>query len=126
METRVPAGNVWFLIDPREGAPNGGPSITVWAAVDGRDVQLLRFDCFHRGPHYHYDPGGRNERHQLDDTRAADSIGWTLSRLRGHLGPMIEEASYPSVAQALDALAIERAVADVADHLLAERQGEKG
>ena len=50
-------------------------------AADGRE--RLRFDCFERAPHYHFDPAGRNEIVTLD--RTEDPIEWTLSLLERDL-----------------------------------------
>ena len=84
-------------------AGDEGLCIEVRADVDGQDTELLRFDCFHVAPHYHYGPEADDERLMLDLTAAGDSLDWTLNCFeRGRLRPMIERAGYASVASALD------------------------
>ena len=51
--------------------------------IDGREVELLRFDCFDQNPHYHYGPEKERTRGKiLDKTTAGNPIGWTLRQLR--------------------------------------------
>ena len=59
-------GGVDLHVDNRSITGDGGPSVRVYGDVDGEAVQLLRFDCFRKDPHYHYDPSGRNDQHHLD------------------------------------------------------------
>ena len=49
-------GGVELHVDNRSITDDGGPSVRVYGDVDGEAVQLLRFDCFRKDPHYHYDP----------------------------------------------------------------------
>ncbi len=116
---RIPAGNVEFLVETRESGDDGGPSIQVLATVEGREVQLLRFDCFRKGPHYHYDPDGRNHHYDLDPLFIEDSLGWALTQLGERLGPLVERAGYPAVAQALDTPAVAAGLAQVEAHFRA-------
>lgn len=106
-------------------AGDAGLCIQVYASVDGRDTELLRFDCFQHAPHYHYGPEADDTRLMFDATANGDPVQWTLERLqRGRLAPMIEFAGYPAVAAAVeDALVasvlpgvISRAHAIVAEH----------
>ena len=57
----IPAGNLTFCVETRWAGVNGGPSIRVRTDVKDKEIELLRFDCFVKVPHYHYDPSGRNE-----------------------------------------------------------------
>ena len=116
---RIPAGNVEFFVETRDSGGDGGPSIQVLATVEGREVQLLRFDCFRRQPHYHYDPDGRNVQYDLDPLFIDDSLGWALAQLGEKLGPLVDRAGYPAVAQALDSTAVAAGLAQVEAHFRA-------
>ncbi len=95
---------------------DGGLCIQIYADVDGRDTELLRFDCFREAPHYHYGPELGNERLMLDATAAGDPLDWVLERFeRGRLRPMIERAGYPNVAASLDDDAFQAALPGVGD-----------
>ena len=122
---RIPAGNVEFWAEVRESGGDGGPSIQVRTAIDGHDVQLLRFDCFRKRPHYHYAPGGENAGYDIDPTIVEDSLGWTLSQLRANLRAMVGRAGYPTVAESLDPSAIASGLAEVEAHLLASLSAAK-
>ncbi len=52
-------GGVELHVDNRTLGEDGGPAVRVYGDVDGKSVQLLRFDCFRKNPHYHYDPSGK-------------------------------------------------------------------
>ena len=98
-ETRVEAGAVSFALQYRqELMDDQGLNIQVMADVDGREVELLRFDCFDQNPHYHYGPEKKNERLFLDKTTAGNPIGWTLRQLRTRLPEMLRRAGYDAVA----------------------------
>ena len=113
---RISAGNVEFWVETRETGGDGGPSIQVRTSQDGADVQLLRFDCFRTKPHYHYAPGAMNASYDIDPTVVSDSLGWAIGQLRANLGPMIERAGYPAVAERLDAPAVAGGLAEVEAH----------
>ena len=106
----VAAGAVTFTVryvdqDGRRGPetrqPQQGVSLQVLSEIDGTQVQLLRFDCFDRNPHYHYGPEKDNDRVLLDTTAAGNPIGWTLAQLRTCLPEMVGRAGYPDVADTL-------------------------
>ena len=122
---RIPAGNVEFWAEVRDNGADGGPSIQVRTAIDGRDVQLLRFDCFRNRPHYHYAPGGENAGYDIDPTIIDDSLGWTLAQLRANLGAMVGRAGYPAVAESLDPSAVASGLAEVEAHLQASLSAVK-
>jgi hypothetical protein len=78
-----------------------GVSIHVFGA-DGHEY--LRFDCFDDGPHYHYiDPASPTQTIVGMDLAAnGDALGWSLSRLRSRLSPMLEAAGGAPVAKAVE------------------------
>lgn len=82
--------------------PQQGVSIRVLAGESGAEEQVLRFDCFDNGPHYHYAPERDNERVLMDPVTAGNPIGWTLAQLRTNLPQMLRRAGCEGPAQALE------------------------
>ena len=109
--TRVSAGPVDFTLQYRlvDGGRVGsrgadqGISVQVMGNVEGKDTELLRFDCFDQNPHYHYGPESKNERIDLDKTTAGSPLGWTVTQLREKLPDMLKRAGYEELAGQLDA-----------------------
>ncbi len=100
--TKIEAGAVTFALQYRALMPDQGVSIQVVGDVAGEEKELLRFDCFDQRPHYHYDPGDKNERHDMDKTTAGNPVGWTLKQLRAKLPEMLKRAGFDDVANRLD------------------------
>lgn len=100
--TKIEAGAVCFALQYRALMADQGVSIQVVGEVDGQARELLRFDCFDQRPHYHYDPGDKNERYDLDKTTAGNPISWTVKQLRTQLPSMLKQAGYEAIAQKLD------------------------
>jgi hypothetical protein len=107
------AGGVELRVDNRTLGADGGPAVRVYGDVDGESVQLLRFDCFQKNPHYHYAPSGRNEQHHLDGDTVPDSIGWTIEQLGHNLAEMIHTAGYDGVAAKVDQAAVRTVLPEV-------------
>ena len=117
-KTGIEAGAVTFALHHRYldgGAPDtqglgghGGSNATqgvciqVAANLDGKETELLRFDCFDTDPHYHYGPENKNERIMLDPTLTGNSIGWTIKQLQTNLPEMLMRAGYEDLAGRLD------------------------
>lgn len=101
--TIIDAGPVKFALRYRqEIMDDQGLGLEVLSDIDGREVEILRFDCFDQHPHYHYGPANKNERLYMDKTTAGNPLGWTLEQLRTRLPQMIRRAGYDSVADQLD------------------------
>src|SRR5919109_1063342 len=66
-------------------AADRGPSLRIYGDVEGKPVQLLRFDCFENGPHFHYDPDGKNDLLRMDKAKVSDPIAWSMDYLRGNV-----------------------------------------
>jgi hypothetical protein len=111
--SEIAAGGVRFLVDYRRFGGDRGPSVRVYADVEGRPVQLLRFDCFDKDPHYHYDPEGQDDHRKLDPIEVPDPVAWTLAQLAGNLASMIRTAGYDQVADQVDGDAVEEAVSEI-------------
>ena len=101
------AGNIRFGLEMRRlPIGEGGLAIHVLGDVGGssdksyvEETELMAFDCFWDGPHYHYGPRNKNHRIYWDRTLVEDPLAWVLDQFEAKkLGPMIEQAGYPGVA----------------------------
>ena len=97
--TTVGEGKIKFGLEYRDLLSDQGVCIHVIGEVEGKDIELLRFDCFDHEPHYHYGPEARNERLMLDATTEGDSLDWTLRNFSNRLPEMIERAGYDGLAE---------------------------
>ena len=100
------ASGLRFAVEYRNTRTDRGPSLQVLGDVDGKSVQLLRFDCFEHEPHFHYDPDGKNNRIFLNTTRVSDPITWSMDYLRGNFASLIRIAGYGKLADQLDEAAL--------------------
>ncbi len=99
----IEAGNIRFGLEYRETANDRGVAIHVLSDVAGQELELLAFDCFEHGPHYHYGPRNQDVRIYWDKTVVPDTLSWTLEQFKGgKLPAMIERAGYPTIAAAMD------------------------
>ena len=89
-----------FTVEHRKTGSDRGPTLRVLESEGGRE--RLRFDCFERGPHYHFDPAGRNEVNRIEP--GLDPIAWTLSLLERDLVGCLSRAGLELAAFAPDAL----------------------
>ena len=106
-------GGVELRVDNRSLGADGGPSVRVYGEADGENIQLLRFDCFRKDPHYHYDPSGKNDQRSLDKTSVPDSVAWTIEQLEQNLVEMIHTAGYAGVAEGVDQAAVAQVLPEV-------------
>jgi cystathionine beta-lyase len=97
-------GGLEWQVELREVAGDGGPSLRLGPRDDPH--AWLRFDCFERDPHWHLDPGGRDEIHPLDEL--GDPIAESFGLLRGELRGLLERAG-------ADPASAERAAAGLAE-----------
>ena len=112
METMT-VGALEFLIENRTAGEDGGPSIRVRGEVEGRQVELLRFDMFFKVPHYHYDPDGTDLRYDLDPLTHGDTIGWVMGQFRERLPQMVARAGYEALSAAIDQGAVAAALPEI-------------
>jgi hypothetical protein len=99
------AGNVRFGLEYRllPQINDEGMAIHILADVADQQVELLAFDCFNNGPHYHYGPRNKDIRIYWDVTTSGNTLQWTLDQFKvGNLKSMIERAGYPGIAAELD------------------------
>ena len=106
-------GGIELHVDNRDIGEDGGPSVRVYGEVDDENVQLLRFDCFRKDPHYHYDPSGKNDQRSLDKESVPDSVAWTIEQLEQNLVEMIHTAGYAGVAEQVDQTAVTQVLSEV-------------
>jgi predicted DNA-binding ribbon-helix-helix protein len=110
---KLEASGLCFSVEYRNTRTDRGPSLQVLGEVDGKRVQLLRFDCFEHEPHFHYDPEGKNNRIFLNKARAGDPIAWTMDYLRGNVASLVRIAGYSGLADRLDENALTAALPGV-------------
>ena len=105
------AGNIRFGLEMRrQRNGDGGLAVHVLGDIGGskgksyvEETELLAFDCFWNGAHYHYGPRNKNHRINWDLTVIDDPLEWTFEQIENRkLGAMIERAGYPGVAADLD------------------------
>jgi hypothetical protein len=105
------AGNIRFGLEMRRlPLGDGGLAVHVLADIGGatqnsyvEETEILAFDCFWDGPHYHYGPRNKNHRIYWDRTLVEDPLGWVFEQFENRKLPaMIERAGYPGIAADLD------------------------
>ena len=105
------AGNIRFGLEMRrQRNGDGGLAVHVLADVGGskgkayvEETEVLAFDCFWQGAHYHYGPRNKNHRINWDRTIVEEPLDWTFEQIENRkLGPMIDRAGYPGIAADLD------------------------
>ena len=82
------AGNIRFGLEMRRlPMGDGGLAIHVLADIGGtpgkhytEETELLAFDHFWNGAHYHYGPRNKNHRIYWDRTLIEDPLAWTLEQ----------------------------------------------
>jgi hypothetical protein len=102
---KVIVGNIKFGLEYRHlpQINDEGMAIHVLSDIAGQEVELLAFDCFQNGPHYHYGPRNQDVRVYWDTTTSGHTLAWTLDQFKGgNLASMIDRAGYPTVASGLD------------------------
>ena len=87
-----------------------GPSLRIYGDVEGKPVQLLRFDCFEQQPHFHYDPEGKNNQLRMDKANVSDPVAWSMDYLRGNFASLIRIAGYGKLADGLNETALTAAL----------------
>jgi hypothetical protein len=81
---------VRLVLEERGMSGQGGPTVRVYDAQGKRE--LLRFDCFARGAHWHIDPGGEDRRSDMPD--GPPSIEFTLRQLEHEIDTLLLRAGH--------------------------------
>ena len=110
--TLIDAGVVTLALSYRPNMADQGLSVQVYADVEGKDTEILRFDCFDQAPHYHYGPENHNIRFFLDKTTAGNPLGWTMNNLRNNLASMVRRSGYADLADSLEKNPVSKTVLD--------------
>src|SRR5918999_4454263 len=98
----IVVGGLRFNVRYSKTNTDRGPSLRIYGDAEGKPVQLLRFDCFEQGPHFHYDPEGKNNQLRMDKTKVSDPIAWSMDYLRGNVTSLVRLAGYSELADQLD------------------------
>ena len=102
---KIAVGNLKFGLEYRHlpQINDEGMAIHVLTDIAGQEVEVLAFDCFQNGPHYHYGPRNQDIRIYWDTTTSGETLRWTLDQFKqGKLKSMITHAGYPTVANDVD------------------------
>ena len=119
--TVIDAGAVSIAMSYRdEIMDDQGLCVQVYAEMEGKDTEILRFDCFDQGPHYHYGPENFNLRLYMDKTTVGNPVGWTMNNLRNHMVAMVRRAGYDDLADSLEANPVSQ---DTLDEIEAKARG---
>jgi len=114
--TVIDAGPVNIAMAYRDDIMNDqGLCVQVYAEVEGKDTEILRFDCFDQAPHYHYGPENLNIRLSMDKTSTGNPFGWTMTQIREKLPAMVERAGYEDLADKLKDNPVSSSVLDKAE-----------
>ena len=86
-----------------------GPTIHVFGPVNGDEQEILRFDCFRNGPHYHKGISYLDE--PITTIDAPDPLTWVMDELQQRFPDYLTasklESELPSDWQAVTATALE-------------------
>jgi hypothetical protein len=119
----VKIGGLEFVVMHRTAGNDGGASIEVYGDVEGKPLQVLRFDCFEKGPHFHYAPGDRSKNLQfhLDEKLRERAQDWAFEQIRDNIPEMLRIAGYWQLAYRVDRQALARDWAQIRDALAATK-----
>jgi hypothetical protein len=132
------AGNIKFGLEMRRlPIGDGGLAIHILADIGGssdksyvEETEIMAFDLFWDGPHYHYGPRNKNHRIYWDRTLVTDPLAWVMDQFESKkLAPMLERAGYHMVAADLDIDKIESLLPEIkkrAREMLAEGEALTG
>ena len=88
--TTFDLGPIQLVVEHRATGAGGGPTLRICDTAGGRE--LLRFDCFAKGPHWHVDPSGDEVIQKIE--AAGNPVDWTLCELRGDLAAYLARAKF--------------------------------
>ena len=85
-------------MESRTQGADGRPSLRVFRTVEGKKVQILRFDRFREKLPYHYDPTARNLWYDLNPLIRDDGIGRVVGQLSTELSRMVAKVGSEDLA----------------------------
>jgi hypothetical protein len=74
----------------------------VVGTVEGKEAELLRFDCFDNHPHHHHGPENKKIHIMPDHTVTGNPIRWTITQLRTKPPAMLARAGYEELVIHID------------------------
>ncbi len=116
---RIDAGAVFFAVWHEQWDANiqhhadQGVIIQVRGDVDGRETNLLQFNCFHVERTFTYAPDGKARICQIDPITDGNPIRWSAKQIRERLPEMLTAGGFEAVAGFLDMTQVRAVVADV-------------
>jgi len=114
----INAGGVRIEIAYRYRGSDAGLSFEVYGGKENEALEVLRFDCFKKRPHFHSIGPTRNKLERIDKKAAPDPVRWTLSRIKSDLSSMIWKAGHRKLAKEIDQTAVTKAVAKAEKEIL--------
>jgi hypothetical protein len=121
-----PAGPVTFGVEGRAlGTPGvnigeRGASLHVFNA--DRSEEWLRFDCFGKGPHYHYilHPKRQNIVWGYDSNANGPMLPWVMRTIRNELPRMLRAAGAVNLAEQVETRGLDELVLQKVEHAMIE------
>ena len=117
--TRIDADPVFFAVWHEQWDANihhhadQGVIIQVRGDVDGRETNLLQFNCFHFERTFTYAPEGKARICQIDPITDGNPVRWMGRQLRQRLPAMLSAGGFDAIADALDMERIVEAAGEV-------------
>ena len=90
-----------------------GATLRVFGEVEGATTELLRFDDFIEGPHYHVPAAG--DATPFDPDLLGEPLSWFISQLRDHLAELLDEAGFARILPDVDVDAVTKHAEDIRD-----------
>jgi hypothetical protein len=100
-----------------DGEEDHGASIDVYGPVDGKETELIKFDCFEKGPHYHAPADARPI--DLDRSQQGNGLDWALATIREGLPELLAASGHAELARSLDRALLAARWTEVRDAVLA-------
>jgi hypothetical protein len=98
--TELEAGGLRFTVAFR----GPGATLRVFGPVDGSEQELLRFDDFIEGPHYHVPAEG--DQIAFDRDQLGDPLDFYVSQVRDHLGELLTQGGFEQTLAGVDVGAV--------------------
>jgi hypothetical protein len=81
-----------------------GATLRIFGPVGGRQTELLRFDDFVDGPHYHVPADGPQI--IFDEAELGEPLAWFVAEIRDHLEEMLVTAGFGELLPVVDTKAV--------------------
>ena len=79
---------------------SGGSESRAESPEAGAPIELLRFDCFRKAPHYHA-PGENQKETKIDGARFGDGRTWVFEQLSSNWQALLDEGGFDSLVPAM-------------------------